>query len=187
MNRGNLFLGSAVAFVAIALLARRGAPRPDDRLPAFAVVTPSGPMLRSADLAGRVVLVNVWASWCAPCREELPKLDSLAARYDTAQVAFVALSDDVDGAAAREFLMLDGGLPHLRIGLGLGALKTPFRYPGLPLTVLANRDGRVVRTWYGYGGPPQLTAIDSIVQALAPGARRARLPAPTPPATSRRD
>jgi thiol-disulfide isomerase/thioredoxin len=187
VNRGNLFLGGAVAFVAIALLVRRGVPRPDDRLPAFAVVTPAGPVLRASDLAGRVVVVNLWASWCAPCREELPKLDSLAARYDTARVVFVALSDDVDGAAAREFLMLGGGLPHLSIGLGLGELKTLFRYPGLPLTVIAGGDGRVVRTWYGYGGPPQLTAIDSIVQVLAPGAGRAHPSAPKPPEASRQD
>lgn len=170
VNRSSVFLGGAVAFAAIALLARRGVPRPDDRLPAFAVVTPSGPPLRSADLAGRVVVANVWASWCAPCREELPKLDSLAGGYDTAHVTFVALSDDVDGAAAREFLLLGGGLPRLRVGLGLGEMKRAFRYPGLPLTVLADRDGRVVRTWYGYGGTPQLEAIDSIVRSLAPEA-----------------
>jgi thiol-disulfide isomerase/thioredoxin len=184
VNRANLFFAAAVVFAAVALLLR-GAPAPDDRMPDFDVVTPSGPPLRAADLAGRVVLVNVWASWCAPCREELPKLDSLAAGWDTAQVVFVALSDDVDGAAAREFLLLDGGLPHLRIGLGLGELKRVFRYPGLPLTVVAGRDGRVLRTWFGYGGPPQLASIDSLLHAHAPGARRAAVPAP--PDTTARD
>lgn len=180
MSRANLFLAAAVVVAAVALLLRR-APAPDDRLPDFDVVTPSGPPLRAAELAGRMVLVNVWASWCAPCREELPKLDSLAAGWDTAQVVFAALSDDVDGAAAREFLHLGGGLPHLRIGLGLGALKRAFRYPGLPLTVIAGRDGRVLRTWYGYGGPPQLYSIDSLLRAHAPGARRAEQPAAPDP------
>jgi thiol-disulfide isomerase/thioredoxin len=170
MNRANLFLAATVIVGAVALLMRR-APAPDGRMPDFAVVTPSGPDLRYADLTGRVVLINVWASWCAPCREELPKLDSLAAGWDTAAVVFAALSDDVDGAAAREFLLLGGGLPHLRIGLGLGEMKRVFRYPGLPLTVLAGRDGRVVRTWYGYGGPPQLAAIDSILRELTPPRR----------------
>jgi thiol-disulfide isomerase/thioredoxin len=171
VNRANLVLASAVVFAAIALLMRR-APGPDDRLPAFALVTPSGGRLASADLAGKLALVNVWASWCAPCREELPKLDSLAARWDTAAVVFAALSDDVDGAAAREFLLLGGGVRHLRVGLGLGGLKRTFRYPGLPLTVLAGRDGRVLRTWYGFGGPPQLAAIDSTLRAHAPDAER---------------
>jgi thiol-disulfide isomerase/thioredoxin len=178
VNRANLVLGSAVAFAAIALLARR-APAPDDSLPAFEVVTPVGGTLRSSDLVGRLAVVNVWASWCAPCREELPMLDSLAARWDSADVVFAALSDDVDGAAAREFLQLGDGLPHMRVGLGLGGLRRTFRYPGLPLTVLADRDGRVLRTWYGYGGPPQLAAIDSILRS------RVRPTAPVPPGTPR--
>lgn len=165
MNRGNLFLIGAMAFAVIALIFRPTAPGPMDQLPAFSAPTPEGATLTSDQLRGKVALVNVWASWCAPCREELPALNGLAARFDTAQVVFAALSDDVDGVAAREFLML-GGLPNMRVGLGLGELKRIFRYPGLPFTVLADRDGRIVRTWYGYGGTPQLASIDSIVRSL---------------------
>lgn len=170
MNRANLFLGGAAAFAAVVLLTRTRAAARDDRLAPFEVIAPSGAALRSADLARRVLLVNIWASWCAPCREELPALDSLAARYDSTQVSFVALSDDEDGAAAREFLAVFGGMTHLRIGLGLGRLKARYRYPGLPFTMLVDRGGRIVRTWYGFGGPPQLAAIDSLVRQLAPGA-----------------
>lgn len=166
MKKSDLFLGGAVVFAAAVLLLRTRAPAIDSRLAPFEVVASSGGTWRSSDLHGRVVLVNIWASWCAPCREELPKLDSLAAHFDTARVTFAALSDDVDGAAAREFLTVFGSLPHLRIGLGVGKLKALYRYPGLPYTVLVGRDGRIVRRWYGYGGPPQLAAIDSIIQSL---------------------
>lgn len=165
MNRGNLFLIGAMALAVIALIVRPKAPGPLDQVPAFSTETPEGAPLSNAQLDGKIALVNVWASWCAPCREELPALNGLAARYDTAQVVFAALSDDLDGVAAREFLML-GGLPNMRVGLGLGELKGIFRYPGLPFTVLAGRDGRILRTWYGYGGQPQLAAIDSIVRSL---------------------
>jgi cytochrome c biogenesis protein CcmG/thiol:disulfide interchange protein DsbE len=153
MNKANLFLGGAVLFAAVVLLTRTRATSSGEHLTPFAVVSPSGDSLRSADLAGRVLLVNVWASWCAPCREELPELDSLAAGYDSSRVTFVALSDDVDGAAAREFLAVFRGMPHLRVGLGLGRLKSLYRYPGLPFTLLVDPAGRIVRTWYGYGGP----------------------------------
>lgn len=170
MSRANLFLGGAVAFAAVVLLTRTPAASRDDALAPFAVASPSGDSLRSADLAGRVLLINVWASWCAPCREELPELDSLAAGYDSSRVTFVALSDDVDGAAAREFLTVFGGTAHLRVGLGLGRLKARYRYPGLPFTMLVDPAGRIVRTWYGFGGPPQLAAIDSMVRQLAPRA-----------------
>ena len=77
----------------------------------------------------------------------------------------------MDGAAAREFLTVFGGLPHLKVGLGVGRLKALYHYPGLPFTMLVDRDGRIVRRWYGYGGPPQLTAIDSIIRSLDPDAR----------------
>jgi hypothetical protein len=87
-------------------------------------------------------------------------------------VTFVALSDDVDGAAAREFLAVFRGMPHLRVGLGLGRLKALYRYPGLPFTLLVDPAGRIVRTWYGYGGPPQVAAIDSIIRRLAPESRQ---------------
>jgi len=155
-----------VVLAAAVLVLRTRAPAVDSRLAPFDVVAPAGGRLRSADLHGRVMLVNIWASWCAPCREELPRLDSLAAAFDTTQIAFVGLSDDVDGAAAREFLTAFGGLRNLRIGLGTGRLKSLFRYPGLPYTMLVGRDGRIVRRWYGYGGPPQLAAIDSIIRSL---------------------
>jgi cytochrome c biogenesis protein CcmG/thiol:disulfide interchange protein DsbE len=168
MSKANLFLGAAVVFAVVVLLTRGRAASSGEHLTPFAVISPSGDSLRSADLAGRVLLVNVWASWCAPCREELPELDSLAAGYDSSRVTFVALSDDVDGAAAREFLAVFRGMPHLRVGLGLGRLKALYRYPGLPFTQLVDPSGRVVRTWYGYGGPPQLAAIDSTIRGLEP-------------------
>jgi thiol-disulfide isomerase/thioredoxin len=168
LKKADLFLGGAVVLAAAVLLLRPGAPATDSRLVPFDVVAPAGGTLRSADLSGRILLVNLWASWCAPCREELPKLDSLAARFDTARVTFVALSDDVDGAAAREFLAVFTPMTHLRFGLGVGKLKARYHYPGLPFTMLVGRDGRVVRRWYGYGGPPQIAAIDSIIRSLAP-------------------
>lgn len=158
-----------MVFAAAVLIVRARTPALDSRLAAFEVIAPEGGTLRSADVAGRVVLVNIWASWCAPCREELPRLDALASGYDTTQVVFVALSDDVDGAAAREFLAVFSPMTHLRVGLGVGRLKRLYHYPGLPFTMLVGRDGRVVRRWYGYGGPPQIAAIDSIILAL--GAR----------------
>jgi len=164
-----------VVLAAAVLIVRARAPSIDSRLTPFEVVAPAGGTLRSADLQGRILLVNIWASWCAPCREELPKLDSLAARFDTARVTFVALSDDVDGAAAREFLAVFQAMDHLRIGLGVGRLKALYRYPGLPFTMLVGRDGRIVRRWFGYGGPPQIAAIDSIIRALEP-ARLTLLP-----------
>lgn len=148
------------------VLARRATMPRGDRLPDFDAVRLDGRALRSADLRGKVVLLNVWASWCAPCREELPALDSLARTMDTARVRFVAISDDTDPVAAREFLHAFRALPSLEFALGLGRLESALRYPGLPYSLLLDAGGRIVRVWTGFGGPPHLAAIAAEVAEL---------------------
>ncbi|HEY2901955.1 MAG TPA: TlpA disulfide reductase family protein [Polyangia bacterium] len=74
-------------------------------VPAFAVRTVDGK--RTVDLAalkGKVVLLDIWASWCGPCREELPLLDEMAARLKSKGVVVVAVSIDEEQDAARAFL-----------------------------------------------------------------------------------
>jgi thiol-disulfide isomerase/thioredoxin len=177
----NLLLGAALTFGGTAMYLRGRAVTRGDRLQPFSIVIPSGGTMRLDDLTGRVLLINVWASWCGPCREELPRLDALAAGFDTSRVAFLALSDDVDGWAAREMLMAFGGLPHMRVGLGLGELQSRYRYPGLPFTMLVDSARHIVRTWPGYGGPGQLATIDSLIRRLAPLSALDSLPTAPPP------
>ena len=116
-----------------------------------------------AALRGRVSLVNLWASWCGPCREEMPALDSLRRELRDSAFAFVALSDDVDAGAARGFLR-----EHrfdFPVGLGKGSLRDQFHAPGLPVTVLIDRQGREVRRWIGFAGPGQIASIRALIRA----------------------
>jgi thiol-disulfide isomerase/thioredoxin len=129
----------------------------------FALPTPEGDTLRLGDLAGRVVLVNLWASWCGPCRDELPALDSLAATFDTAYVRFVALSDDLTRTAADRFLR-DTPLRNMTVGYGDGGLKQAYHYVGLPATVLLDAQGQVIRRWIGFTGHAQLAHIASLIR-----------------------
>jgi thiol-disulfide isomerase/thioredoxin len=112
---------------------------------------------------GKIVLINFWASWCAPCRSELPGLDSL--RYEVAdgEFAFVAINEEEDTAAARAFLdELGFGFP---VAFGRGRMRPLFHYPGLPYTVLLDRGGRIAGRWIGYTGPAQLQAVRALIRS----------------------
>lgn len=66
----------------------------------------SGQPFSLKSLAGRVVLLDIWASWCGPCKEELPLLDEMAERLHGTDIEVIAVSIDEDKAAMNEFLSL---------------------------------------------------------------------------------
>lgn len=120
-----------------------------------------GGRMRSEDLAGKVTLVNFWASWCGPCRIEMPALDSLRRELRDPEFEFLTISDDLSPAQARSFaeeLRID--FPVL---LGRGRMKRLYHYLGLPHTVLLDRQGGVVQRWTGYAGEEQIAAIRRLV------------------------
>lgn len=133
-------------------------PAPDVNLP-----MPGGGAYVLAARRGRVQLLNLWASWCGPCRQEMPALDSLRREFDNEAFDFVGLNDDTDIEAARKFLT-DRRFDFV-VGLARGRVKEQFHVPGLPVTVLVDRDGREVRRWIGYTGPGQIAEIRAMVRA----------------------
>jgi thiol-disulfide isomerase/thioredoxin len=132
-------------------------PAPDLTLPLL-----GGGTVALRQLHGRVVLVNLWASWCAPCREEMPALAGLARRMAGPDFEFLAMSEDHDPDDAARFLERLG--LRLKVPLGRGNLKREFHYPGLPFTVLIDRDGKVARTWIGYAGPDQIGLMETLIR-----------------------
>ena len=122
-----------------------------------------GGRLSSASLSGRVVLLNFWASWCAPCRSELPALDSLRRELADSGFVFVAINEEEDTAAARAYMnQLGFSFP---VAFGRGRLRPLFHYPGLPYTVLLDRGGRIAGRWIGYAGPGQLQAMRALIRS----------------------
>jgi len=126
--------------------------------PVHAFAGPGGEATSLAAFRGRPVLVNLWATWCAPCIKELPTLDALAAKGG---VAVVALSQDNDAAKARVFLQSKG----LQ---SLAAYTDPdMRWVGgtvgnLPTTILYDAKGREVWRWLGevdWAGPEAAKAL----------------------------
>lgn len=98
-----------------------------------------------ADFRGKVVLLNVWATWCAPCRKEMPTLDRLQAKLGGPDFEVVALSMDRGGLDKVKKFFAEIGIEHLALNIDtsgkamftLGAL-------GLPMTLLIDRDGKEI-------------------------------------------
>ena len=114
-----------------------GRPAPDFSLPLM-----SGGTLSLHSLRGRPVLLNFWASWCAPCREEMPLLVRLHNRYGPRGVEFVGVDTEDLEADARAFLTRY----HVDYTLVRGAderLMDAYAVPGLPTTVFIGANGIV--------------------------------------------
>lgn len=109
---------------------------------------------------GKVVVVNFWASWCVPCREEMPLLDAFARELDPEQAVIVGLNEDVAPRAALAFIEELGGVSY-ESGAGGGRLRRQYSYRGLPYTIVLDRDLRVVKSFYGFG-----STIDPIIEAV---------------------
>jgi thiol-disulfide isomerase/thioredoxin len=112
-------------------------------LPALAFADGKGRPVSLADFRGKVVLLNVWATWCPPCREEMPSLDRLQKALAGPGFEVVALSIDAGGAAVVEQFYKEVGIGSLAIYVdpamrAAGQLRTP----GVPTTLLIDAAGR---------------------------------------------
>jgi peroxiredoxin len=111
--------------------------------PDFTVPTLTGGSLRLADFRKRVVLLNFWATWCPPCREEMPSMERLYQRYRDRGFTVLALSIDRNVAAIPGFV--EGFRLTFPIGLDPeAAVAKVYRVRALPTTVLIDRVGQIV-------------------------------------------
>ena len=119
-----------------------------DRLPPLELscLTP-GPSIDLAALSGRPVLVNLWASWCGPCREEMPALQAAHEQYGE-QVQFLGV-DSKDTTEAGAAFLGDVGVTYPQVVDPEGELLNHLGVPGLPVTVLLDDEGRIAATHVG--------------------------------------
>ncbi len=130
-----------------------------------------GARVRLADFKGRVVLLNFWATWCAPCILEMPSLDRLQATLGDPGLAVLAVSIDRGGAKVIRPFAERLELEHL--GLyhdDKGALFRAFGVTGLPTTFLIDRRGQIVGAYPGaaeWDGPEARALIEHYLRQPA--------------------
>ena len=112
-------------------------------LPDLRFVDGAGAPRSLSDFRGRVILLNLWATWCVPCRKEMPALDRLQAALGAPGFEVVALSLDQGGSPAVKSFYEELDLRALRIYVDQnGEALTKLGSVGIPLTLLIGRDGR---------------------------------------------
>jgi thiol-disulfide isomerase/thioredoxin len=118
-------------------------------LPPFLVNDLDGHFVSTANLHGRVVLVSFWATWCPPCREEIPEMIALANRYgDKLQIIGVSEDDDASPEEVREFAANEG--INYPIVMGNSGISREFgSVAALPTTFLVDTNGQVVQKHVG--------------------------------------
>jgi thiol-disulfide isomerase/thioredoxin len=132
-----------------------------------------GRELTLADFKGRVVLLNLWATWCVPCVEEMPSLDRLQARLGGPDFEVVAISVDRQGAAVVAPFYERLGLK--RLGIYLDRSSQSMRalgLRGLPTSLVIDRDGRIAGRLEGAAAwdSPAAEALIRHYLALGPAA-----------------
>jgi len=121
-----------------------------DRKPVADLALPQldGGSWRLSDHRGQVVLINYWASWCAPCRQETPGLIDLSREYRYKGLSIVGVSMDEGGKRAVESFMSEFHMPYPVLMADLTVPPVP-AVEALPTTVLVDRNGRVAKSYIG--------------------------------------
>ena len=151
----------------------------------FAVPDLAGKAVRLSSLRGKVVLLNLWATWCPPCREEMPSMQKLYDRMKGRDFELLAVSQDDDGKSAVEPFVKQMNLsfpvlldPEHQVGDRYGVW-------GYPETFVIDRNGFVVDRVIGprdWSSPNEVARIEALLAPpapeLSPAARRGLAPEP---------
>jgi peroxiredoxin len=151
---------SILAASSLASSGMEGQPAPD-----FALKSSTGKNLRLSEYRGDVVMINFWATWCGPCRQEMPLLDELYARYQ--RVGFNLLGVNIDDDSRRAMKMVDELGVNFPVLFDAGKeVSKLYEVDAMPVTILVDREGTVRYVHHGYKPGYENAYLDQIRSLL---------------------
>lgn len=139
-----------------------GTTRISEPMPELSGQTLQGGRIEPSDYRGKVVVVNVWGTWCGPCRREQPTLQRVWERFRDRGVAFIGIDWRDDPAAARDWID-EFGVTYPSIPDPSGAWADDFEWVGAPTTYVVDRSG-VMR--YKVQGEVEEDELESLITEL---------------------
>jgi peroxiredoxin len=147
MKMKNILLGLAFSAFAATSLASSGLT--GQAAPDFSLKSATGENLRLSEYRGDVVMVNFWATWCGPCRQEMPLLDELYSRYG--RVGFSLLGVNIDDNSSKAMNMVSElGVSFPVLFDSRKEVSELYQVNAMPVTVLIDREGTVRYVHHGY-------------------------------------
>ncbi len=138
-------------------------------LPDFTVTFGEGGTKSLKDFTGKVVLLNIWATWCVPCREEMPALDALETRLGGKDFAVVAVNIDKGGSEKAASFLKETGATHLPLYTDpTGKLFATLKAVGMPTTLIIDRAGKEIARLVGpadWASPEAIAVIEAAMAA----------------------
>lgn len=136
-----------------------------DLAPQFSAHASDGEEINLDTFKGKVVLVDFWGTWCAPCRVSLPLLKDLASKIDPSKVAIMSV-DEGDSRDAWERFIREKGMTWTQVYDGDLALHHAFRVDGYPRYFVISKDGVIVAEFKGWKQDGEATISEAISAAL---------------------
>ncbi len=134
----------AAMLMSIAIAGGSIGPAPD-----FSLTSRDGSVVQLSSLKGNVVLINFWATWCAPCRQEMPLLDAIYQKYNHVGFEMLGINVENDAKGAERYLT-ETPVTFPILFDPTGKVSKQYNVKAMPSTVLVDRQGNVRHVHFGY-------------------------------------
>jgi peroxiredoxin len=152
---------SFAAFTAVLLFSLPALADSNGPAPPFTLTAKGGSSVSLAQYKGQVVMINFWASWCGPCREEMPLLESIYKKYNKLGFTMIGVNVEPDSKAADEWLKATPVSFPILYDTDSKVSKL-YEVAGMPSTVIIDRNGNLRKLHRGYKPGDENEYLDSI-------------------------